>query len=307
MKDMKVTNKRFRLLAVLMFILLPLLSCKHGKTGDSGAGLDTISERIDFSKSRVFNDINYRFPPPNDILEYMKNAGMKYNSGLVNKSDNYDKYLDICSQASNLGVYSADLGYLILFKKRTEAIDYFSVIHKLSDQLRISSAYDDEIIKRIKDNINNIDSLSVIAQDAYNYLLENLEVNNKQKVLAVISTGGFVESLYLALNLNDKFSAENRVIQRIADQKYALENLVGYMDHYKKDPLIVASYSNLLQLKQVYDGLQQIEEKTIVKTDKSGKVIFSGGTRLQINEKQFLELKKTVLEIRSKMVKENER
>jgi hypothetical protein len=296
-----------KLLYILFCVAITVVfACKQKPVNteqkdETGFGQNEYTDTIDLDNE--LNEVYYRFPSPNEVFGFIKDAGLKYQPGLVNPSGNNEKYVDSKSQTLNLGVYVADVAYIVLFGKSKEAITYFEAIHNLSDKAHVASAYDQPVIKRIQKNINNIDSLKSISTDAYFSIIDNLVDNEKEKTLAVLSAGAYIECLYIATQSVDKFSDKNMIVQRVADQKYAFENLMNYAEKYKDDANVAATLIELNKLKDLFASLTiDKKKKTEVKENKDGTFVFDGGAKIVINEKQFLALKAKVNEVRKNII-----
>ena len=127
--------------------------------------------------------------------------------------------MDTYSQTINMGVYISDLAYITLFDQQEESLDYFEAIHYLSEAIRISSAFEDPLLNRISENIDNVDSLVVIAGEAYQDIVDYLVDNEMENKLSLLSVSAFVESLYVTLSYIDKYEADNEIIKKLVDQK----------------------------------------------------------------------------------------
>jgi hypothetical protein len=198
------------------------------------------------------------------------------------------------------------MAYITLFQRQKEAFTYFQVIYNLSDQLRLSGAFDIALMKRFEANLKKPDSLKVIADEAMNNIIDYLVSNDKEKVFAVISIGGFVEGLYIAFNLAGEYSANNPVIQRISDQKLVLENLLGYCQEFESDQNVSVALRLLEPVKAVYDQLIVTSEETKVTQSEDGSLIISGGNKIVMTEEQFIKLKETLFAARTSITENQE-
>lgn len=273
-------------------------SCKRVNQNVSGEleGFDSAG----FQKSpyNELKEMYYRFPSPDEMITVLNENKPEYVSNIINSDKKAGEYLISKSQALNLGVYIADLAYLTYYGKHKESVGYLNSIYTLSDKLNIASAYNEELVSRIQNNITNSDSLKVLADYAMTSITNYLVANNKEETFAIISIGGFIEVLYLSLQITNEFSENNPVLQRIADQKLTLINLIKYTSQFE-DNSARASISLLLKIKSVYDSFEIESTKAEVIKQSDGKLVIKGGDKLIISESQFFELKKVVAETRN--------
>ena len=292
--------KIFRLLFILTLLLFISYSCQKSpkSTGENLAD-STFEQNEDIIR---VDEILTRFPAPSEMLMIMEQIKPKFKEGVLNEAKNHKTYFDSRAQALNIGVYSADLAYLSYAKRFKESIGYFNALYALSDKLEISSAFSEETIKRFQNNISNADSLQLLMDISLSNLSDYLSANNNERVFAVISIGGYIEAMYLSFHIVEEFSDNNPFIQRIADQKYVLENIISYSNQFSNDPMVKGAIDYLIPMKEVYDMLEIKENETIVEKKPDGKIVIKGGSVIEISEEQYIQLEKVVSKIRSQIV-----
>lgn len=290
------------LFSIFIGIMLVITSCNSSNKKDKApTGFsDQVAEEFREVNKRV-NEIYYRFPTPDEMFTFVNNEGLTFNSSLLNPIENKKLYIDSKSQTLNLGVYIADLGYITLFEKYKESMNYFDVIREISERIRITSAFDKSLLNRIENNLKNVDSLKTIANDAYSNVVDYLVENEKEKTFAVISLGAYVEFLYISLNLVGDYDKENSTIQRIAEQKYAFENLYFYIEEFQGDPLVDDIFTDVKELKSVIDQIGEEKQTTQVTKSEDGKLNFDGGNKIAITKDQYNKLKDITGTIRTKI------
>ena len=152
-------------------------------------------------------------------------------------------------------------------------------------------------MKRLEGNVGNSDSLAVITDDVYFQSFETLDNSGQGTTLALVVAGGWIESLFIATNLS-KYEANSPVVERLADQKYTLENLVEFLKKHEADP-------NVASVKTDFEGLLaefgKIEQKDISATakDEKGKKIMGGGTQLVMSEALYKAIVEKIKTIRN--------
>ncbi len=280
-----------------------ITSCSGDKTEEEIVNAkDTTQVSAEVKKEYSGYEIFFQVPSPGEMLSFIKSVGKRDKSkiSILNPTENINKYTDEKSKALNFGIYSTDLSYCSIFNLGSESIKYFKVVKQLGDQLGLSATIKPEILARIEKNIDNTDSLVVITDDLYYSSFERLEEGKQGNVLALVVAGGWLESVYIAINMVDKFQKDNPVIQRIADQKYTLENLIEFLKkHEENSPDVKQVKADLEDLMKSFNLLK--EEKisdTSLKQEGSKKLI-GGGINLVIDEKVFNEIKTKVLKLRN--------
>jgi hypothetical protein len=282
----------------LFAIIVTSIGCKNvgQETKSSDSSLSGESE-IGFGQEE-FDEVYHRFPSPEEMLTILQKDNLVYNGEITNDPEKTADYLDSKSQALNVGIYSADLAYLTLFKRHQESTSYFQAIYNLSTELRISAAFDMELLRRVQRNMANPDSLETLTDYAFTKISNYLVLNDKEKTFAIISIGGFVEALYLSFNFADDFSENNVIIQRIADQKLVLENIVNYSRPYMDDPAMIGALEAIKPIRKVYNKIVSVPGETNITKDENGKIIISGGNKITITKELYEELNEATIQVR---------
>ena len=279
-----------KLFITVLLVFFCFSSCQNKGGVRDQVDSDTLSG---FDPVDEVKEVYYRFPSPDEMLSIIDHEQFYFNDEILLPVGKANNYLDSKSQALNLGIYIADLAYITLFERQKEALTYFQVVYGLSEKLRISSAFDPKMLKRVEKNLGNIDSLKILADESLTDITQYLEREEKGRVLAVISIGGFVETLYLAFQVVEDYSEDNMVVQRISDQKLVLENLMNYALEYAGDRNVSGAINLIHSIRAIYNELLASEEETEVSRSEDGKLIISGGSRISITEEQFNKLRET--------------
>jgi hypothetical protein len=288
---------------ILPFAVMAMYCCKPDRSSGKKSDLyEEDTSGVAQLESRI-KKVYYRFPTPDEMFTIIDSTGLQFDNTIILPVKKADQYLDSKSQSLILGVYVADLAYITLFDRYKESIDYLQVIYSLSDKIRISSAFDKNLADRIEKNIRNMDSLSSISDEALTDLTYYLVRNNKENTFAIISLGGFVEFLYLSLNLVGDYNEDNPTIQRIVDQKTAFDNIMKYSDEYSDDPNVSAILEIVQPLHEFLKNITVIKTRTTVTKGEDGRIVIEGGDKIKINKAEFNKLKQVVMETRDKMIR----
>ncbi|MBK7669194.1 MAG: hypothetical protein IPJ32_18730 [Sphingobacteriaceae bacterium] len=273
----------------LKYFILPIATGLILSSCGGDDNKDEIENNIDSTKTESVentpvSETFFQVPSPGEMLTFIKMVGGKNNknTSFLNSPDNQKNYTDAKSKALNFGIYSCDLSYCSIFEIGAEALKYFKSVKTMGDQIGVSSAIKPETMKRLEGNVGNSDSLAVITDDVYFSSFETLENGKQGTTLALMVAGGWIESLYIATNLA-KYEANSPIIERLADQKYTLENLIEFLKKHEAD-------ANVAGVKADFEGLlaefNKIEQKDISASSKDdkGKKMLGGGKQLVVSE-----------------------
>jgi len=264
-------------------------SCGGGeKTDENDSTVD--STKTEELKTGPVSETFFQVPSPGEMLTFIKMVGGTNNKDVsfLNPPSNEKNYTDAKAKALNFGIYSCDLSYCSIFSIGSESLKYFKTVKIMGDQIGVSTAIKPEVLRRLESNISSPDSLAVITDDVYFSSFEALEDSKQGPTLALVVAGGWLESIYIAVNLA-KYKADSPVIERLADQKYTLENLIEFLKKHEADP-------NVKSVKADFDGLlaefNKIGEQDAkpVKTSKDSKDVtatLTGGKQLVITEEVY--------------------
>ena len=246
--------------------------------------------------------IIYNVPPPSEIPYLLEATGVEFNESLVNNYTLVDKYKTTFEVAAlNLGIYASDLGYLSVNDKTQDAINYLTSMKALADHLGVSSAYNEELVQRFEANIGARDSLQAIINEGVKSADELLKNDDRSQIAALMTTGSFVEGLYIATQLiktypDNVLTDEQRLtvltplIRVVLEQENSLGDLIKLATSVPQDGLIVQVVEDLTGLQQVYSELD-IEEK-----------IQNNQTEDLLNDENLNKLAEQIAKIREEIV-----
>jgi hypothetical protein len=289
------------------FRMIIVISMFYGcwGNGDNKENQDTINlEQTDTGVliGDETTEVIYFVSNPGEIVEVLNEANLSYKSGLIHDFAKADNYLVQSSQALNLGVYSADLAYCAFYDELSEAASLFFGVQELCKKLEISYLIDNNQILRVKNNLHSPDSIKALSKEYDKQIHDHFIENGKENTLTLISTGGFVESLYLALNCIDQLKPKSPIAKALAEQKYVFEVLRDYVYQNKNDKTVALILDDIKELDNVFSEIKPSKiEKTTVE-NKNGKIIVGGSNNLVFGNAQFIKLKAVISKLRNKYI-----
>lgn len=253
---MKFWNLNIAITVAVAIILAT--GCSSDSTEDINKNLNAeltkkvIRDSSDLNKVKV---IFYNVPSPVEMAHILHRTGVEYNSELINSVKIAEKYGTSPKIALNLGVYGADLSYVRMFDQMQESLNYLAIIKKFSEKLGIPSDKGSFTVGRLEENLNNRDSLLSIISETYANADMYLKENNRGSTAALIIMGGWVEALYIASSLVTEKTANDEIKNRIAEQKYSLNNMIELMNTYKSDETVSSFLPSMIELKTYYEKI----------------------------------------------------
>lgn len=259
--------KRFIFVCSAVALAFSMQSC--------GSGNEPEKEKIDKEVIDPSSSLNTNFdgkifsiPSPVQTALLIKEANLPFNGDLLNPIENASNYTTEQKQALNLGIYGTDLGYSALYNQKAISLKYLSVIEKITGQLGLEKAFDKNFMSRFEKNSDNQDSMMIVVSDAFRKADNFLKSTDRKSTSALILTGGWIESLYFACELN-KMKGNNKIIERIGEQQQTLYTIIEILEEYNKggsnDDLIKDMKDLRIYFDKVSVDYQFVEPKTDAK------------------------------------------
>jgi len=245
-------KKIFTFLLFIVLVIVTFHSCKLKSTGNKEFEIKvdtTISQYKTIPEDTIGEGIPifYNMYLSVELSSLFKAANVKFNNEILSSYSKYKDFSTSEKKALNIGIYAVDLSYTRYFEQYDLSSRYFSVIQKLAEDLGIPAEFFQNTAKRFENNINNKDSLIKIANEVYktteNYLKENAQYGTS----ALIIVGGWIEAIYLGAHISLETHDIN-IIERLAEQKYSLENLLKLLNLYIDDKRIKNYHEKLSYL-----------------------------------------------------------
>ncbi|MFO7863304.1 MAG: hypothetical protein R6U85_04845 [Salinivirgaceae bacterium] len=272
----------------LLFIgILALTACNTSKDGDSvkkslhDEVVTSDEVKPEFKASRMV----YRVPTPIEFFRFYQDGGGRYNAALLMPVNSVARYISSKEKAVAFGLFASDLAFCAVFGENQQTISLFETTKQIADELGLTAGYGESLMKRFKNNLDNVDSLYHLSTESYWKVFSFLEEQNKTRLLSYITVAGWIESLYLAVNAQATEKNDN-LKGCIADQQYVVENLVSYLTSVHGDEASSDDVFQLIfELNDVYSRLYENPEDVI------------------ITEEQFTELQNVITTQRALLVK----
>lgn len=285
-------------LTIALLSGLLFFSCTSGEKDE-----EVLVEATDTIKTTIVNVGGELFsiPSPIQTALLVHRSGVVYDKSILSPSKIVNKYLTDYSKALILGVYGADLAYVSLYNQTQDAIGYLAAVKQLSDKLGLNAAFDNTTLERIKTNIANKDSMTVLVGLAYRGSDAYLKTNKRNDISSLILAGGWVESLYFSISAY-KSKPNDELRYRIAEQKQALNSIRKILTDLAQ-PELKDLTEDLNDLSKEYEQIQF--KYTFVEPvhDTVKKLTYINSTsEVLVSEGQLEKITSKLMKIREKIV-----
>jgi hypothetical protein len=285
-----------------------ILSCqsKKGKLDDAELEiLDSLELAADLQISEeALDEIIQSVSSPIEMASLIKEIGTPFSLDYLATTDFVDGYNTSIQIAFSLGVFGADLGYLNIYNKNTQILDYLTAINKLAEGIRVGQFFDFATLKRLATSRENIDSLMYISANSFNNIDSYLRENNRGHLSALMITGVWIEGMYLATQVASQTS-NPALNERIGEQKLNLNNLFLILNPYRSQQQIADLLDQMAQIKEVFDQVQityEMGEPEKVEKDGMIMIVQNEKSIVQITEEQLQEIIQKTKEVRNKLI-----
>ena len=297
---------------LLLFIFAGLLLTVYPSCGDSDADDPNFEDFDDGSGEDVqkidvnaINGVLESFSSPVEMAAMIEDLGVPFSKKYLASPEVANDYDTNFKKALGLGVLSADLGYLNVYAKTSEIINYLSVIKGLADELNIGQFFDFQTLKRLATNNDNMDSLMFLSVNSFHQMDEHLRKNNRSNLSALVVTGVWLEGLYLATQIVTEDTSKG-LRDRIGEQKLILTDLYNILEVYRTQD---KNFENLAldvqELNKAYDKviITFVEGETITKEiDGVIVVIQQDESVVEMTDEQLQKIIEITKKIRNKLI-----
>jgi len=258
-------NKTIKTIS-LFTAFISLISCGESSKTPNEMAVDSV--RVSPTSDVEMGSKLYNIPSPIETFTILKMSGATFDKSLLNSPKNITKYVSNFSKAVNLGTYSADLSFCLLYKENQDLNLYLKNVNDLTTALGIEGDFAESVTKRLEANANNTDSIMQIVSeasvDAYMYLKENQRNNTS----VLITAGGWVEGMHFITDMATKTN-KKEIVSLVASQKKVLKNLIKMLEKFESDAEIAAVIKDIQDISSIYDNLKPTQEKAVASADKS--------------------------------------
>ena len=151
-----------------------------------------------------------------------------FDKSLLNATENVKFYTTTKNKAVNMGVYGAELNYLIHFGQTQYSMKYMVASKQLADQIGVAMAFDQEAVEEYQTNAENRDSLISIIFGVYDNARRMLKNEEQFMLSSLVIMGSWIENMYITtemFNRTKSASLKSKLVTSILEQKTYMEKI----------------------------------------------------------------------------------
>lgn len=207
-------------------------------------------------------------PIPFAIINKVSGSGLPYKKELLNPDANVPNYNTAEGQAVNIGVYGADMAYIIAFERLGESGPYLKSVRLLADAVVIPTIFDEKSLQKYQVQSNKQDSLQELMYESYTKIDSTLQSNERFGLAALVVTGGWIESLYLTtqqLNNEPKSDKNSLLYDMLDEQQMHTDNVVSMLNMFPNDSLFLDLHAQITELKKMSSPAKEYTPEELAK------------------------------------------
>jgi hypothetical protein len=241
-----------------LFVAGSLLVAGCNDTRESNSSVTLNPSQSDTTQNaRKATMVISSIPFPTEILDTLNTIHATYLDSLPNPVDNASLYSQSNSQAINIGVFGADLCYVISFEQFQKVGVYMKTTKNLTEKAGIPLAFTQQIVERCQKNAHNKDSLSRIVYESYNLIDQTLKNDQRKSMEILVLAGGWIEGAYLSTqSIKMLISATDKegAYKILMDQKHYLDLLLNQLDLISDSPYCQGVSTSLHEIRSIFNG-----------------------------------------------------
>lgn len=193
-------------------------------------------------------------PIPFDIMNRVAGSGLPYKKEILNPETNVAHYNTAEGQAVNIGVYGADMAYMIAFERLGESGAYLKSVRQLADAVVIPTVFDAASMERYQLNNDKQDSVQKMMYSSYTKIDSTLRSNERFGLAALVVAGGWIESLYVTtqqLNNQPKSPDTKLLYDMLDEQQKHTDDVISMLAMFPNDSLFISLHTDVSDLKKL--------------------------------------------------------
>ena len=262
-----------RLKSTLLITLLVLfaIACNNSAKSKKGVTSDGKEASIDvevFDAVKVKDqivEIIQNSPDAVEIAKMLNNAGASYILDLTVPVDNAEKLMTTTQMSLGLGMFMFDFQYANVYRRG----DMVAKIGEIEKQLIVKLGLENELsssekyIERIKENVDNRDSIDFLVTEAINEASQQMATGDHPAAYALAVIGANVESLYVLSQLALLATENNKLLEIMAAQKERAKTVFSLLELMSGDESVKGYYEKMIPVYNYFEGLTSFGEKEL--------------------------------------------
>lgn len=280
-------------------VLLIVMACN--RSGPPAAGDHFVPDPNYDSLSQDAIGVIYSLKLPTDINEIFEKTGTGFNPDFTIPLKRVSLYEYPGQMALLIGALGVDLSYCKLFERKVESGDYYKNIEMLANNLDLPREIFEKSNAELQWYVNNPDSLTGLIDQIYTDVDSHFRAQNQESLAYLTLLGGWMEAMYISVRIyQDKSVLE--MGDRILQQKYALNSLLGLLTNYQESLVIRKYMFPLNQLKETFKEVEIKYSKEGFRLDQQQRTFHATSVEISFKPATLQEICDQILDIREQII-----
>jgi hypothetical protein len=255
-------------LALILVSACNFSSKTKEKKGTTSSGQEAYVEVETFDavkiKDQIVETIN-KMPSEKEVVTLLNEAGASYIFDLTVLPEQAEKMMTKADQSFGLGLYSFDLLYASVYNRGDVAAEITDVSEQLIDNLGLREELisSKNYLGRIKENVDNKDSLDYLVTQDMNHFHQQMSEGDQPDVYALSVIGSNVEALYILSQTTLLASNNARMLQIMSAQTERVKLVFTLLELMSGDESIKPYYEQFKPVVTIFEENQNITEKEL--------------------------------------------
>jgi hypothetical protein len=222
--------------SLLTTVLFAFASCESSNTGlGTDTNDDYLSANTELDSALLAKGIVQKLDLVMEnlvlcdmLVERLSKDQGQFDQSLLHDPNAQHRYATSKEKAVALGVYGADMNYILHFDQTQQSFRYLIVSKQLADNIGVAMAFDQNTMKDYQDNSSHKDSLINIVHAAYGNVKKHLKNSDQFLMSSLVIAGTWIENMYLATSHYNKEknpAAKDEIYKTILDQQNYLSSV----------------------------------------------------------------------------------
>lgn len=287
---------------IIVTCLLYLIVSCNSEESQEKKSVD-IDSQTEEKSDEPKNEIVYSIPSPNEQYDLLYFLGGELDASYVNDLSRVSNYTTTKEKALNFGIYMSDAAYMMKFNQGKKVfLDYVSTLDELGRSLDVSQVYGEDLLDKVEEIGADSDKLFELSSDNYLQVFDKMIENDKGKELSLMLSGAWIETMHILFKSAGDFDADFEIQEAIVDQRYVLDNLIGFVSKYDENQEVIDVLEDLNKIKDIYDNLDCTQARVEVKEKEDNSFVLDGGDSCLFTQTTYTSMNNLISEIRNSII-----
>jgi hypothetical protein len=197
----------------------------------------------------------------------------------------------------------SDAAYMMKFNQGKKVfLDYVSTLDELGRSLDVSQVYGEDLLTKVEEIGADSEKLFELSSDNYLNVFDKMIENDKGKELSLMLSGAWIETMHILFKTSGGYDADFEIQEAIIDQRYILDNLIGFVSNYKENEDVNEILERLYKIKDIYENLDCTQASVEVKKQDDNSFVLDGGESCLFTKETYSSMESLIKEIRDSII-----